>query len=92
MVSRQPRRGRHSPAVNAPLPWLARGRYPAIHWPVLVFYFFLNHYLHCGFVVPAIEAVLAPCYIMTSKWHNVHHEKGQSARNCLTPRPCAWMV
>ena len=34
-------------------PWL--GLYPAIHWPVLVFYFLLNHYLHCGYIVPMIE-------------------------------------
>lgn len=53
------------------------GLYPPLHWPVLLFYLGLNHYLHCGYVVPAIEMILSPFFIMTSKWHNVHHEKGR---------------
>eukprot|EP01065_Artemidia_motanka_P042915 TRINITY_DN5838_c0_g1_i1.p1 TRINITY_DN5838_c0_g1~~TRINITY_DN5838_c0_g1_i1.p1 ORF type:complete len:355 (+),score=108.38 TRINITY_DN5838_c0_g1_i1:54-1067(+) len=41
------------------------------------FYLFINHYIHCGYVVDAIENVLAPCYFMTSAWHNTHHNRGR---------------
>lgn len=56
-------------------PWV--GLYVPIHWPVLVFYTLLNHYLHCGYIIHCIENVLSPLYVMTSAWHNVHHEKGR---------------
>jgi sterol desaturase/sphingolipid hydroxylase (fatty acid hydroxylase superfamily) len=55
----------------------AVGLYMPIHWPVLLFYFLLNHYLHCGYVLPLLEWILSPLMIMTSEWHNVHHEKGR---------------
>ena len=57
------------------------GLYLPVHWPVLVFYGLLNHYLHCGYVVPIVEWVLSPFMIMTSAWHNVHHEKGRVGFN-----------
>lgn len=59
------------------------GLYVPLHGPLLIFYFLLNHYLHCGYVIPAIEKILHPCYIMTSQWHNVHHEKGRMYRTVL---------
>eukprot|EP00039_Didymoeca_costata_P020245 m.340589 g.340589 ORF g.340589 m.340589 type:complete len:308 (-) comp19400_c0_seq1:35-958(-) len=57
------------------------GLYVPIHWPLLVFYLFLNFYLHCGYVIRPIEAVLSPLYVMSSEWHNVHHEKGRVGFN-----------
>jgi lathosterol oxidase len=57
------------------------GLYLPMHWPLLVFYIILNHYLHCGYVIPALERILAPMQIMTSAWHNVHHEKGRVGFN-----------
>jgi sterol desaturase/sphingolipid hydroxylase (fatty acid hydroxylase superfamily) len=68
------------------------GLYGPIHGPILLFYLLLNHYLHCGYVLEPLEKVttatihtyyllifqiLAPLYIMSSRWHNVHHEKGR---------------
>merc|ERR1712146_640596 len=29
------------------------GLYLPVQWPALLFYFLLNHYLHCGYAVPA---------------------------------------
>lgn len=51
--------------------------YGPVNVGVVVFYLLLNHYLHCGYVIPALEAVLAPCYVMTSAWHNTHHNRGR---------------
>lgn len=53
------------------------GLYLPLHWPLIAFYFLLNHYLHSGYVVPLIERVLRPAYVITSAWHNTHHEKGR---------------
>jgi len=36
------------------------GLYMPVHWPLLVFYLLLNHYLHCGYVIAPMERVLAP--------------------------------
>jgi sterol desaturase/sphingolipid hydroxylase (fatty acid hydroxylase superfamily) len=41
------------------------------------FYGLLNHYLHCGYTIGKLEAVLSPVFVMSSKWHNVHHQKGR---------------
>lgn len=51
--------------------------YLPLHWPILAFYMILNHYLHCGYTIHSIEKVFRPLYIMTSGWHNAHHEKGR---------------
>jgi len=59
----------------------ALGLYLPLHWPILVFYGFLNHYLHCGYTIECVERVLSPLCIMTSRWHNVHHEKGRMGFN-----------
>lgn len=57
------------------------GLYLPVHWPLLLFYLLLNHYLHCGYVIEPLERVLAPFGVMTSAWHNVHHEKGRVGFN-----------
>lgn len=53
------------------------GMYLPLHAPPLVFFYFLNHYLHCGYTVDALERMLQPFYIISSAWHNYHHEKGR---------------
>ena len=53
------------------------GLYAPLHTPFLFFYLFLNFYLHCGYVIDPVERIFAPLGIMTSAWHNVHHEKGR---------------
>merc|ERR1712166_10522 len=45
------------------------------------FYFLLNHYLHCGYVIWWLELPLAPLGIMTSNWHNTHHNRGRRGFN-----------
>lgn len=57
------------------------GLYLPLHWPILVFYGLLNHYLHCGYVIKPLEKLMSPFYVMTSGWHNVHHEKGRMGYN-----------
>lgn len=47
------------------------GVFNLLYRPLLVFYLFLNFYLHCGYVIRPIEAVLSPLYVMSSEWHNV---------------------
>ena len=44
---------------------------------MILFYVVLNAYLHCGYVVWWVEAVLAPCGVLTSNWHNTHHNRGR---------------
>lgn len=53
------------------------GLYLPLHWPILTFYMLLNHYLHCGYTFHCVERVFSSLYIMSSGWHNVHHEKGR---------------
>eukprot|EP01062_Namystynia_karyoxenos_P029067 TRINITY_DN21911_c0_g1_i2.p1 TRINITY_DN21911_c0_g1~~TRINITY_DN21911_c0_g1_i2.p1 ORF type:complete len:358 (+),score=141.52 TRINITY_DN21911_c0_g1_i2:86-1075(+) len=43
----------------------------------LLFYLFVNHYIHCGFVIDPVERLFAPCWVMTSAWHNTHHNRGR---------------
>lgn len=57
--------------------WPFIGVYMPLHLPFMAFYFFLNHYLHCGYVIDVLETVMSPFYIISSGWHNVHHEKGR---------------
>ena len=52
------------------------GLYLPLHWPILVFYVVLNMYLHCGYVIEPFEG-LGAIGVMTSGWHNAHHEKGR---------------
>lgn len=51
--------------------------YVPIYGTFVVFYLLLNHYLHCGYVLPCVENVLGPCFFMTSVWHNTHHNRGR---------------
>lgn len=53
------------------------GLYLPLHWPILAFYMILNHYLHCGYTIDVLEKIFVPLHIMSSGWHNVHHEKGR---------------
>ena len=72
------------PIALLALPWstITIGGWPVgLHqqaWAGVVgFYMLLNHYLHCGYVIEWFEAPLAPLGIMTSKWHNTHHNRGR---------------
>ena len=53
------------------------GFWAPVYVPYICFYFGLNHYLHCGYVLPWVEAVLGPWGIMTSAYHNTHHNRGR---------------
>ena len=57
--------------------WPAMRFWVPMYAPFLAFYLLLNHYLHCGYILEALEGPLAPLCIMTSAWHNTHHERGR---------------
>lgn len=73
-----------SPVFGLATFWpIALGAIPSVNYytPMYLgfvgFYAMLNHYLHCGYVLPWLEAPLAPLGIMTSAWHNTHHSRGR---------------
>ena len=54
--------------------WYYFPHYIPIFSTVVVLFFFLNAYLHCGYVLPILEAILPHVFLNTSAFHNRHHE------------------
>lgn len=48
--------------------------YLPLQLSLIVFFVILNIYLHCGYTIHLVEAVLPYIYLNTSAHHNVHHE------------------
>lgn len=55
--------------------------YAPLHLPWLVFLYFLNFYLHCGYEIPLLESIFKRFWIISSGWHNMHHKIGRPGMN-----------